>query len=153
MASNPWGPKYPWEGTCADLCPAGAPRPAGLPWAHWGPQPCPSESAFLPPSSESPWTAGREKPRCVHGRGLDRQVAASSREARALPALPTSRFSEWCSCLKSGLQFPPLVNGDKNRELPDALGFRTWYFHCCSQGSIPALGIEIPHQASACCSQ
>ena len=29
------------------------------------------------------------------------------------------------------------------------LGGRTWRFHCCSPGSSPGLGTEIPHQAGA----
>ena len=28
---------------------------------------------------------------------------------------------------------------------------RTWPFHCCGLGSIPGLGTEILHQATACC--
>lgn len=30
VASSPFGPKCSWEGTCADMCPAVAPQPAGL---------------------------------------------------------------------------------------------------------------------------
>ena len=30
---------------------------------------------------------------------------------------------------------------------------RIWRFHCCRLGSIPGLGTELPHQATACHSQ
>ena len=38
-------------------------------------------------------------------------------------------------------------------EFPGGLVLRTWHFHCCSLGSIPGLGTEIPPQATAHCDQ
>ena len=34
-------------------------------------------------------------------------------------------------------------------EFPGGLVVRTQHFHCCSPGSIPGLGTEIPHLATA----
>ena len=37
--------------------------------------------------------------------------------------------------------------------VPCGLVFGTWCFFCCSQGSVPGLGTEIPQQAAAYCGQ
>ena len=39
------------------------------------------------------------------------------------------------------------------REFPGGLVVKTRHLHHCNQGSIPGLETEIPHQATACCSQ
>ena len=42
-----------------------------------------------------------------------------------------------------------LVRKSKDRELPGGPVVRTQWLHCCSLGSIPSLGTEIPPQATA----
>ena len=37
-----------------------------------------------------------------------------------------------------------------SREFCGSLVVRILHFHCCSPGSLPGLGTEIPHQAAAC---
>ena len=51
-------------------------------------------------------------------------------------------FSMFCDLLKN-----------YQREFPDGLVVMIQYHHCCSLGSIPGLGTEIPYRAAASHSQ
>ena len=89
VASNPFIPKCPREGTCADVCPAGAGGPGGLGHSLPGTTGLsPAESAFFPPPGAQR-TAGQGQAPGVNLWYLDRR-RASCREAIPCPTLSDS---------------------------------------------------------------